>query len=357
MIARLSSARPLRRKRPTLLAVISWSLVSAVAGVGCRSDAILPPPALEQLIWAMEVNHRAVTLSVQPPENTIQLTVTLRNVTGAAIIPEHAPEFRSLDTLVSVDSLGRVTALHSGKNARVVVTVVERNSRFEDTLSFNVNNVATVPVVDSVVLDKPSGGILQIPAYHSVVGLSYDVVGRAYSGGRSVANVAFVYMSSDTSKVSVDRLTGELSAKDTGRVVIAVSSTVYGQQFRDSIVCEVIYPLLGLISIEQTSASPKGEGSTGFFPGRLILSRGASVLWVNRSLIESDVTFDDPSTIEASPFDPNGGRGNISPFTRDGTPQWLFGSGAYRARTFSTAGVYRYRNSSGAVGEIVVNDF
>lgn len=354
-------------------------IVPGVVLLGCggsdtATGGLLPS---RQLFWALQLNHHAVTLSLTPPTDTVQLRATPLSPSGTPLIdPAQATAVRFTvvdnDTSVLVDSTGLVTAHAPVSGAQIVAAQTINGITLRDTVTFNVNAVPSpAPTLTTLSIQSPPGDSAKRDANDLQMFIApYTLVTNVLDGSTPIDNVLVAYRSSDPRIATIDN-TGSVTVVAPGRVMLYAESDVYGVTQTDSLAFTVGEPLITSVFVKAVTPVGSNTPIGVFSQGKQTVGVGALVLWQNASGIPVDVVFDTPSAAQAvpdthpfawlffgfygldGPDNPNTG-GNIATFAPMDTTNGNDGIGV-RVRWFPNAGTYPYHSALyGTSGTITV---
>ena len=309
-------------------AAVGFSALTLVAGCSGGDSIQGPGKDVDDIFWELRLDHTAVTMAVG---ETLQLTATPLTADGRAIANLPRPHYESVDdSVVTIDSLGRLTAKRPGYMIFVIarLTSVEDGVTNVDTVFVNINDVGTP--VRSFTIQQPDSLNVAVDWWTDIM------VNITDNANNSVPGVLLNFRSSHPLRAKVDPVWGSMQPKNVGPVTIYAEATIYGTKYSDSIKYNVTYPLWTTVTISNTDATV--ATSPSFFAMPIVqIQKGGSVDWDNRSTHAVDVTFDDPSKIDG---------GNIEEVPA--------GSGV--GRTFNTPGTYHYRSTRyGSTGRVIVH--
>jgi len=336
----------------------------ALGAMGCAGDAAVAPPASSDpatLYWALRLDHRAATMSTQPPYDVLKLTATPLLVTGAPIPNMPAPTFTSLDPArVQVDTDGTMHAIAPGDQIGVVASLSQGNLTHADTVMVNVTTDVPASPLTTFSIHPLPGDSAKI-AFGNGSNL-FPVANDA--DGNPIPDVSVFYLSADPTVATIDRTTGAISPVRPGKVTIIASTTVYGVLKADTLPYVIGHPLaLTMTASPRSTAS--GQVVWTFLPDQIVAGPGAYILFINPDGPPIDVTFDDPTNVMqydvfcGPPYDETDpylcASGNIAAFAR--TPDDPTGFSYYRVRYFPVPGTYHWHSTIfGTSGTIEVAD-
>ena len=358
LILRPDGARATLRRHARALAA---GVALMVLAGGCASDAGTPTHTVDpsRLFWSLTVDHHAVTLSLVPPYDTLQLTATAWTATGVPLSDGPKPRFHSTDVeRVLVDSTGLLHAMKVSTAIAVVAVDTVDDVVHSDTVWVNVTDVATPPVLSTLSIHPvppdsavfPMGGTL----FESQRVLTAQVTD---GGGNPIDGLVVHYASTDPTVAVIDALTGAMSTYRVGPVTFIASATAYGVTKADTLPYTISLPVQEQLYVEARTDA-HGEAVLVFPPAPILIGVGGYVAWINMTSLPIDVVFDDPTNVAqdddlcalfGSVFC---GSGNIPSWSADpsGDP---FASA--RVRQFWVPGTYHYHSALyGTTGTIIV---
>lgn len=360
---------------------------SLLSGFACGGDATSPSPALTSatVYWALQLPQHAVTLSLTPPQNTIQLAATPFNADGQPLSGLGRPHYTTSDSALAVDSTGNVTARFTtgSRKAFVVASLTDVAQRVTlvDTCFIRVTATAPTAPLATFSIHTASGKVAASP-----LGTSDTMtVSETDSIGSPIATPFVYFRSSDSSIARIDPFTGVVSTVRTGVVTLSATTWSYGVAKSDSLQFTVGIPNQATVTVLTVYPTGSTTPVLTFWPQTVIVRAGSVVTWSNASFTDSaDVVFDDPTHVDSAAY-PNvrlqfgSGEGNIAPWMNDllgsnpitaqictkfgGRPPGstctlalrLFPFAKQRLRTFPVAGTYHYRSQKwGTDGTIIV---
>jgi hypothetical protein len=359
------------------------ALLSLWGGVGCSSPDLSGPSSVDpaQLPWKLALSAHAITLSIAPGHNTLQLTAAPSTVDGAPLPGAPTVAFSTSDSSLRVSATGLLTARSVRNNVQVIATLVERGVRISDTAFVNITADSNPPVFQQLQLQLEPGEAATIPATNLGASEIYGISDRkrlqlaALDGtGTSLPNTLVRVDVSDVRQgffpnsfsesyayIAGDAGSFDVHVSPATRVgvpfTLYASATIYGVTLRDSVRIVVTEPLSAVYTI--TKSAPAGTTTPIFsaFPQfEQIIGIGGWVWWINSTTPADslDVVFDDPSA--ASPDDMLGlgtGGGNIAPFP--GNSDWINTFQGFDSRQFLRAGTFHWHSTrTGVSGTIVV---
>jgi plastocyanin len=369
------------------VAVLVRLLLSTIAVAGCGGDTVTRfAPATGSdaagLYWALTVDHRAITLSIAPPYDTLQITATPRDADGHPLSGLGTVTYRSVNPeLVLVSPSGRLQALKAG-TAEIDVELSAGSVRHTDRAFVNVTEDEAPPALASLsILPEPpdsttwgvngDGSSIAIQPDGSVFGFAVKILfaRAADAGGTPIPGINVSFSSSDTTVAVAGALGGTamlLQAIKPGRVTVIANATVYGVTMTDSVPFTMTMPVYAVVKIQSQPTRLGSATAVAFNAADVTVTPGGSVVWVNLTGQPADVVFDDPTNViehgstvscaAAGVIDP-GGAGDIAAFGEPRDPQApTMSPENCRSRSFPVAGVYPYHsNLTGATGRVVVN--
>lgn len=373
------------RRRAVCMRGVALIAFATCGMVACQMDkaSFVPITDAHQLLASIHLETRAYNLAVTPPYNRAQLHVAALLADGT--VPDLKVTYRILgnDTAITVDTAGWLTArAPTGSPITVRVSMTAAGVTLSDSAAVSVTDAAPAAQAKRVTIAPPPGDsavqtffyLDVIPSITSSKSLSYGV----YDIHNSPMPLTVGFASSDTSVAIVDN-NGVVRALRPGKTWISISTSAYGQAFRDSLEYRVdslhFYIVKAAPVITVSSSDTLQE--TQFFPKELTVPVGSDVSFkaddreyqcdatgnICHSVAETDVIFEDSTVADSSVhvpvnpfsgFNDHGGWGNI-PRIR-GSVNQLTGeilAGA-ESRLFQRRGRFPFHNSSGGQGVIIV---
>jgi hypothetical protein len=373
-----------------------------IFAAGCSTDAtdFVVSADPHQLIKSLTLGEHVYNLATQSPYDRAQLNAVALMQDGTPV--PGTIKYVSSDTFkVRVDSVGVLTGLDSnwtkgdGSLQPVIVTASVTQggiTRRDSAQVFVVVGPPPVTVDHIVVQPLPGDSAVQPLVYGQILnllgeGVAYAAVARkqmmagAYDASGTRLNALAVNIQAADTAVAIvapsiyDPNSAYVYARRTGETWLYATTFAYGREYRDSILYRIGALKYYAIGVGNTVVSVNGTLQTvlGFAPDSIVVPAGSDVTWFapqdaggTASGSTVDVIFDDPSAAEFSPRTYNdfvgqilvnnsGGSGNIAPFQFKPAlpPDYTFALGR-ETRLFNKVGTFRYHNSHGGSGVIVV---
>lgn len=327
----------------------------------------------DDLLWELQLNHKAINLATAAPYDTVTLSVAAYNMYGNQIANIQDISIESLTENVVVYPNGTLKAIR--QTAAAGVLVVARASHngvtLEDTARVIVTSVEDPPQLVSInpALNDTRGYVTVIHLYdQQPTEILPGIVG---SGGGSIPRAILHYSNTEQGDsryglIFNDHWKGRFQTIKKGSYTIAIDGYVYGKKVSDSITIRVLDPRITMLRIVEGIGIPRES----------VISIGGGVYWFNHSDDSLDIIFEDPSsasnvccTLLAGLLNSPSDSGNIEPFIRDMSLPLKddpctficfdrIGSDIIKARSFHTPGRYKYwsNRNPNVWGTIVVND-
>lgn len=342
----------------------------SVAGliVGCLSDAPAGPlnPEEGSAYWALTLDHQAITLSLAPSYETIQLTATPRTPAGDPIAGLGAVTFTSSNpALVQVDDNGLVTALTSTFGVQIIAKLTANGITHADTAAVVVTTDDPPPTIASFSIHPAASDSAKFALKGSLTE-SFRNLTPVILDENDVEQFGYPvrFKSLDPTVATIDALGGTITGVRTGPVKFVATMTAFGTTWVDTLPYEIGLPLKVQVLIRDSLIVHQSSPNR-FAPRTVTIGTGGVVDWLNTTETLVDVTFDDPTNVAAvpewenclfygAPCDP----GDIPPFAwtnpDDFNDQM---ANSDRLRRFPVPGTYHYTSSLfGMDGTIVVVD-
>jgi hypothetical protein len=168
---------------PRNLMLKTGLVFAAALGASCAPDSVAPTPAPDpsHLYWALTLDHQAVTLSTQPPYDTLRLTATPRTSSGAVLSDAPAPTFISTDIVrLQVDSTGLLHAHQVGTDIVVLVTDTVDDIVHSGMVLVNVTDTAPPPVLAALSIHPipPDSAKVALQGGKTLAALTTDSAGN-----------------------------------------------------------------------------------------------------------------------------------------------------------------------------------
>jgi hypothetical protein len=369
---------------------------------GCGSDTTGPAASAGPLYWQLQLNHHAVTLATVAPYDTIHLTATPLDPTGASIPTTANPVYTVLnqDTSLTIDSTGFVQVHWTGETHQNVVVVARLRvggavgATLTDTVMFNIVHLTgSAPQFDTLLFQPIAGDSARravVDRAGNVGSQTFDAPAVQTPDGSAIADALVHYRSSDPLVASFASTTTTgtpmVNAISPGVVLLTAEATVFGKRRVDSLRYTVGYPLqvlcfYGLGQFRVVRGKPIPDSTNTLSLGTITVGQGGAVMWGNGVAVTTDdsldVQFDDTTGIEGLPAlttfkgrvlninIPPGLGGNIPAFPAAPVGNYiiyktvLYDSTTSKARLFTQPGTYhwvsRHQEIAGIV-RVVAND-
>lgn len=320
----------------------SSSIVLAALVAACTGRDATSPAAVDgqHLLYALSLDHHAITLATAEPWSSLQLTPRATSTSGNELATGPVLYSVSDSQRVMVDASGLVTALAPGSAIQLIASVTEGNVTRKDTAYINVVETTDPPALETFTLALASGNT-SIPAmdFLGIFGVDMAMPTAADGAGMPIDGLPIYFTSSDPTTVKVESVTGSVNAIRPGTAWIRAATTAYGVTKIDSLQITVGNPLFGAVNI--VARNPVGSTpQLAFEPGTLTVGVGATVVFLTyTAAMGTDVVFDDPTDVAESPLIPTGA-GNIEEFRGEGEFHDNF-----RSRAFPKPGTYTYHST------------
>ncbi|MCR4339461.1 MAG: hypothetical protein NUW01_06200 [Gemmatimonadaceae bacterium] len=317
--------------------------------------------------WALELNHRAATISTVAPNQTIQLTATPRSVAGDPIAGLGAVTFTSGNPdVVHVDADGLVTAKGPTFGVLVIAQLTATGITHADTAMVQVT--ADPPRTLATFSIQPVAPDSAKFALGGTFTQSFRALGAVArdTDGNQIFGLPVHFASLDRTTATIDPRSGSIAGIRPGSVRLVATTTAYGITRADTVSFRIGLPLIVDVLIRDSVLLATTPSPNLFTPGTVTIGTGGVVRWTNATTDSTDVTFDNPANVTAVPewenclfFGAPCDAGNIAPFAWGGNFDDFSDlvMNLQRVRRFAAPGVYRYRSTRfGMAGTIVVVD-
>jgi hypothetical protein len=316
----------------------------------------------DQAYWTLQLNYRAVNMSTVVPFDTVRLTASATNVAGAPLAAHGRVTYRTLDSAVSVDSTGLVTArsvTDSGAWARVIASLQDpvANLTHVDTAFIRVTDtVPHIPLDTFSLRPTPNDSAKRSVDDDNGFGAPRNFAWPVHAADRvghilcdtTTCPLLVDYRSANPLIANIDRATGQVTAVEIGHTFLTASTWAYGVVMRDSILFIIGHKISYNISIGLSDQSGDTTATFGA-PPKVTLGVGAVVTFLCAPFSTPacaqpvDVAFDHQTGIDTASAHlgsfalPISGSGNIPTF--GGDPNIIQD---LRARRFKAPGTYRF---------------
>jgi plastocyanin len=344
-----------RRNAFRMLLVTGLLLSGAACGSDGSGSSLTDP---DHLFWRVALNHRAVTLSVAPPSNTLQLAATPVNSQGESLESDTVI-FTTTTSAVSVSPTGLLTALSARSGGLIRIAITAGGVTLKDSVFVNVVNVTPIPTFETITIQTPLGTTGDcFPLGISMIGA--QLLGQ---GSAPITGAAVAYTSSNPTAAKIAANTGLITpacVTEPTPVTLYATATVYGVAKTDSITYTVLPTHFMQVDVVPLATTGSTVVRSAFNPGTIYISAGGTVAWRNASKQPVDIVFDDPSAAKPSPVSVFPGliptstdSGNVAATEPDTAN--AYATKNWSVRTFPIPGTYHYQSTMyGTTGTIVV---
>jgi hypothetical protein len=341
--------------------------------LGCGSDNPVDPTS-EGLrpYWALQLNHKAITLGLNSEVDTLRLVATPLAPDNSTLDDIGVITFTSSNTdVVTVGEDGLITGLAPTAGVTIVATMSAQGVTHADTAMVAVTEDPGALRLASFSIDpippdsaKFAAGGTYTEAFRNLTPTLLDTDGNPIEG------VPIHFQSLDMTTALVESWSSSITGLRPGYFDIAARTTVYGEQFVDTLRYRIGYP--GVVR-------PKMYGTmyayityqVGTFAPRVMRVGTGAVMELEYAMggygLMADVVFDNPAVVAAVPEQPScvnyeiacEDAGNIEPF---GPPEPLVDYTDYdknrsRARRLTQPGIYNLSSATwGTTATIIVED-
>ena len=292
--------------------VASFGALSCALLAACSGDTTDPASLpVSQLYWAVQLNWDAVTLALTPGYDTVRLTATPLTALGTRLPGAGTIRYQPLDSTLTVDSMGLVTAHYTVGRTAVVATLTVGNLTHTDTAVFHVTNRPFAAPLATLSIQPQAGGLDSAKAtvndFGSPATVLIPVFATIATGNSATDTVCtarlcpfpVAFASSDSTVATVTRA-GLVTPVYPGPVTIYASTLVYGVARRDSIVFTSGYPLYQVVFVCSAATVVTGHPCPVFSPPTTIIGGGGQVIMSNYYSDTVDVAFDDTTAVDST---------------------------------------------------------
>lgn len=343
-----------KRVRNTIIGIVL--VCGTVSGMACSGPDSVTVPKVDPstLLATMVVQEPAVTLSLVPGANTVQLHIVSTFADGSPV--PFAPTFEAGDSTIQVDANGLVTARFRTKDLAVVrVSITDGRVTRRDSAQIRV--LPTLPTVEMTKLSitAPPGSNSIIPVTVAPTATKPQQIGQlqlALAGvddaGTSVpsSQIVIAVRSSDATVATVSA-TGLVTAVRQGTVTIFATAVASGRTTTDSMQLRVGMPLgisVVVIGPHNSAVYQALRMESEVIP----IGVGGVVTFSSAGPDLVDITFEDTTAIGPAvrPLFGESGAGNIRELGSGKIDCYVEVLNCLRAvsqtRSFNAAGIYRF---------------
>ncbi len=339
---------------------------------GCSKDISNPEGLITEdasLYTALEVNHRALMLSIHPPYDTVTLkTLPLgakrvlwrpSGYTDAefdSILKANPPRFVSRDSSrIRVTPGGKVIAVSPTPITGTVMVIASRqinNMTWSCTTQVRALDILDPPKIVSFTLSMQDSNKVAANSF------TMPVITASDEEGRPIANINTYYFSNQSKTIHFGSYRSSVSGGWNARLngydgimgstLVTASAYVYGTPVSDSIIVRNGYPVTATTQIYSSLIG-------GVFPSKVV-GPGVTINWINSSNQVVDIIFEEPEKVlEAISPNPTSGSGNVMLIPGDST---LSIGQRQRFRRILLPGTYLFRvEPLGYTGSFIVKEF
>ncbi len=271
-----------------------WAvLISFVSA--CAGDPTEPVgPDVTKLYAELELNHKAIVISLHAPYDTVQLRASPKSMVGGVLPYTEDIQFHrinSLDTSVSVDSTGFVTARMATNSTKIEVRLTIDGITRTDTATIMVRGefpVQPISRVEFFPLPPDSSwlwagaGSTMFNGYTKWVRF-FDAHGNRIPANQGVS----IFRWNDEGLISLRAIEPARIGR-MGETYIYTSMYAYGRAFVDSVLFRRVDPTVRFVVIARVT--PKtGPVSVKFYPDVLRMKAGTTVFFVNANVANARI--------------------------------------------------------------------
>ena len=395
-------------------------VVGGVAGVlGCSDSTSPGPTGFAHGLFALRLDQHAITMSVTPPANTIQLHATPVTATGTPIAGLGPVTYSivqnpgdGLDTSIVVTSSGLVTAkvpsyyyaFGSGNAglqvSALVASLTVHGVTFADTAYLRVTATAPSTALDSFSIHPPPDSLAIYQSGHWLTASTNtlgNIIGiTALDASHAALPDSLIWMTTSDPSVAIGSHAGQCGTsggllgafgcvyaiKGNATVTLYAQTWYYGVARSDSLQVKAGYSTGGQFDAYERTPWASATSELYWWPTVLNLTAPAHLTFINPSTTTAlDVVFDDPAAIQADTARvnlfarffgftfPYSAPGNVAPFYRDTVGgsaacsagqdslcRWKgFQQDQRRFRLITTPGTYTFHTLFGNGGTIIVH--
>ncbi len=258
-----------------------------LAGGACGEDPVEAHTVDVSTLFArLELNHKAIILSLNESFDSVQLSAVPRNLRGELLPYTEPVQFRrlnELDTTVSVNADGFVTARVATNGTRVEASLTIDGITRTDTTLIMVRSESPVRKLSHIeFFPLPPDSSWRWGGYPNAIG--YERWVRFFDTGMTLvpasqAVVAYSWENNDVVSISSQKpyptAFGVL-----GETYIHARVYAYGKVLSDSVLFRRIEPTAKFVVIDRIVPS-NGTPSIVFYPAKLEVNPGTTVIFFN----------------------------------------------------------------------------
>jgi hypothetical protein len=337
-------------------ACVAGGVTLLVTSLGCAGEQHVTSPGTDgtTLFWSLTLDEHAVNLSTVAPYDTAHIVATPRTSDGSVYPNATDVKYVSSDLEhVQVSADGQLQAISPGLGIPVVATMSVGNLTHSDTVIVDVVSDSAPPVLESLSIHPvpPDSAIWGANALENLMFVGSRFVVAHDDAGNPLSGFSIYFHSSDTTIATIDRNTGELNGKRPGQVTIIASTRAFGVAKADTLPFTITMPAFMAVII----APPPGTTGPNLVtsPTVATIAAGGTILFMDFSLSQINITFPDPSVIAEDQLVCFCGSGNIDTYGADTVNL----DNDFKGRSFPVAGTYVYTVHGGPnalTGTIVV---
>lgn len=252
------------------LAALGLAAFGVTGVLGCGSDTTGPTlRSASELLWTAPFTSHAVNLALTPPYDTVRLQAVPKAQDGTVLSNIGPVQYIAVDSTVTVDATGLVTAHYRTSRTQVVARVTAQGMTLTDTVVIQVTDTApTQPLATLSIQPRPGSGNLANPwTNFNLFGVAsakvpfYATLATGNPATDTICNakgclkfpLVVSYGSSDSTVAVIDQ-NGTVRGQRPGHVILTVSTLAYGVAKVDSLSFSVGYPNM-LVSVVNADAA------------------------------------------------------------------------------------------------------
>lgn len=272
------------------LVLLSLSLI-----IGCQTQDYVQPQVRDasSLFARLEMNHKAIMLSIHEPYDTVQLTARPFNVFDD-VLPHDTPvtfnAIADIDGKIQVDSTGFVKALGETNQIAIEASLTIDGIRFTDTAFIMIR------------ADNPVRKVGKIEATYSGdstwvwggFGFTFDMIGSFSVWDASGASIPIsqrlieyrvppnrnMFSGRPRTTDYIDLYPLNVEYESLGELVIKGALYAYGTYHEDSLTISWVEPNAAVVAVGRVAPRDREE-TIVFYPGDITLPVGSTVIFVN----------------------------------------------------------------------------
>lgn len=218
-------------------------LLALVPGCGSE-DPVDPTAEGTALYWSLDLNHQAITMGLATELDTLRLVATPRAPDGSAIEGLQTATFTTTNSdVVSIDSDGLLTAKAATAGVVIVASLTAQGVTHTDTAMVAITEDPGATRLAAFSIQPLAGDSAKFALGGTYTESFRNLTPSLLDGdGNPLEGLPIRYESQDITTGIIDGWAASITGIRPGYFTIVATTTVYGQQFTDSLRYRIGYP-------------------------------------------------------------------------------------------------------------------